>query len=175
MKRLIYLFLLLTVTVCQAQTTSRNFILSRTFKQTGAAVNNVSQVQIQVQYLDGLGRPLQTVGVGQSPSGKDLVVHQQYDAYGRAAKQFLPYATSTNGAFQASSLAAGFYTANSPSLESTDLGRPFTETTFERSPLNRPTAQLAPAIKAQVLPSATAPMAAQKLNGMTMRPMPISF
>src|SRR5687768_15084360 len=45
------------------------------------------------QYLDGLGRPIQTVVKGITPLGKDLVTPVVYDAYGREDVRYLPFAS----------------------------------------------------------------------------------
>ena len=134
-------FALLTVGV-NAQSGSENFVLSRVYKQTGAGAGDVSKVDIKIEYFDGLGRPSQTVTVGQSPAGRDIVTPVVYDAYGRQPHQYLPYTVSGgNGAFQSGAVGAqgSFYTTNVPGLQSGDLGRPYQETIFESSPLNRPT------------------------------------
>ena len=43
-----------------------------------------------MQYFDGLGRPVQQVAHKQSDTGKDIIVHTQYDAFGRLLTQTLP-------------------------------------------------------------------------------------
>ncbi len=147
MRTIIYSFLLLWgLHPALAQTGSQNYILSRNYKQTGAGADDVSKVDIQVHYFDGLGRPSQTVSVGQSTSGSDLVVPNEYDAYGREPKQYLPYAAQSNGDFQSAAIStqAGFYSGNSAQLDPSDLGRPYTENFFENSPLNRPRGFRAP-------------------------------
>ena len=124
------------------QSGSQNFVLSRVYRQTGAGANDVSKVDIKVEYFDGLGRPSQSVAVGQSPAGRDIVTPVVYDAYGRQPNQYLPYTVSGgNGAFQSGAVSAqnSFYTTNIPGLQPGDLSRPYRETTFESSPLNRPT------------------------------------
>ncbi|MDQ6482626.1 DUF6443 domain-containing protein, partial [Dyadobacter sp. LHD-138] len=153
MKHLVKYSFAIIITVlglrANAQTGSQNYVLSRSFKQTGAAVNDVSKVNIQVQYLDGLGRPIQAVSVGQSTAGTDIVQPMEYDAYGRQPKSFLPYAVNGSGAYQATAITnqTSFYSGNSPQLESSDLGRPYVETTFEPSPSSRPTGSRAPGNK----------------------------
>jgi RHS repeat-associated protein len=128
------------------QTNSRNYIIKRVNKQSGANPDDVSKVITQVQYFDGLGRPTQTVTVGQSPSGHDFVEPVEYDAAGRIIKQYLPYISTGNGAFQGSALTAAgaWYTANTAGLKATDLGRPYLETTFEPAPTSRVATQRAP-------------------------------
>lgn len=95
MKRIIHgiiIFYALLSPVFAQQTNTRNYIISRTFKQTRADVNDVSKVTTQVQYLDGLGRILQHVSVKQSPEGADMVEPVVFDALGRQARKYLPYA-----------------------------------------------------------------------------------
>jgi RHS repeat-associated protein len=141
MKNLILSIIVLVATVnCLAQqTNSRNYIITRTFKQSGADPNDLSKVTTNVQYIDGLGRPLQNVTVRQSPAGTDIVQPIDYDAAGRMVKKYLPYAVAGNGAFQNNAVtgAASWYTANSTGLNPADLGRPYHETIFEQSPLSR--------------------------------------
>ncbi len=143
----LYLVNLLLLTICLSaaaqQTNSRNYIITQTYKQSGADANNVGLVNTQVQYFDGLGRPQQTVAVGQSPAGTDIVQHVSYDAYGRQDMQYLPYTTAGNGAYQptAPAAAAGYYSSNSLGLQQispSDLTRPYRQTFFEQSPLSRP-------------------------------------
>lgn len=152
MKHIISCLLLIFVTSYFAlgqQTNSQNYIIQRTYKQSGADANDVSKVITQVQYLDGLGRPLQSVAVKQSPAGSDLVQPIEYDNMGRQSKEYLLYVANGNGAYQSTATSAilTWYTANTALLKSSDLSRPFTETFFEASPLNRPSGQRAPGSK----------------------------
>ncbi len=102
-------------------------------------------------YLDEFGRTIQTVvkegslkqsSINLDPDNlanyQDLVTHFEFDDLGRAAKGFLPYATTTS---------LGFYKTNAPT-EQRDLtnqkygepvNSPYTssQTTFDGSPLNR--------------------------------------
>lgn len=99
-------------------------------------------------YFDGLGRPMQTVLTGQSPNGYDIVQPVEYDTFGRQAKQFLPYIkTEKKGTFieyltrdsngdYLNTIHQQFYAA--PPANVTGDSRPFSETIFENSPLNRP-------------------------------------
>lgn len=128
------------------QTDSRNYVIKRINKQSGANPDDVSKVTTQVQYFDGLGRPVQTVTVGQSPSGHDFIEPVEYDGAGRVIKQYLPYVSTGNGAFQGSASAAAgtWYTANTAGLKASDLARPYLETFFEPAPTSRVANQRAP-------------------------------
>jgi RHS repeat-associated protein len=111
--------------------------------------------QVQTTYLDGLGRPVQTVAHRAAPSGRDIVQLHQYDALGREPKAYLPY---TADPVQHQAQPEGYYpnalrqqydfhagladaplTANLPKT-----GVAFAETVFEPSPLNRVQEQAAP-------------------------------
>ncbi len=117
-------------------------------------VNSVSQT---IQYFDGLGRSVQTVNTQASASKKDLVQTMVFDAYGRESKKYLPVITHTfDGRYKPNLRdAAGNYT-NNPSFTNPygngladkieDDQRPFTETIFEPSPLNRPLKDYGPGI-----------------------------
>ncbi|HOY19142.1 MAG TPA: DUF6443 domain-containing protein [Haliscomenobacter sp.] len=88
-------------------------------------------------YLDGLGRPIQTVAVKESAGTNDMVNYQTYDEFGRGRYQYLPHTvTSNNGAYRsnASGSQAAFYIAL---FGSTDGVYSFQQTEFEASPLNR--------------------------------------
>jgi len=100
-----------------------------------------------VTYFDGLGRPKQRIAIKQSNDQKDIVTHIEYDNLGRQAKEYLPYATTLNdGAFKANALVATntYYTT----FYSTDLDvnnpNPYSEKTFDDSPLNRIIEQASP-------------------------------
>jgi RHS repeat-associated protein len=69
-------------------------------------------VQESILYYDGLGRPLQEVGMGISPNQKDMVTFHEYDNLGRENKSYLPYAdNSQDGSFKLNvvSKQASFY------------------------------------------------------------------
>lgn len=140
------LLFIMTLSAHGQQTDSRNYVISRIFKQAGANVNDISKVSTVVQYYDGLGRPIQSVMVGQSPQGKDIVQPRAYDKFGREPRQYLPYTAPGNGAYQANALTAveTWYTANTAGLQTADLSRPYGESTFEPSELQRPTGLRAP-------------------------------
>ena len=109
-----------------------------------------------VQYLDGLGRPLQTVQVKASPTGRDIVTPIAYDRYGREAQKYMPYAATpadSRGGYKSTALTdqPAFYNApagstwNAPGVVTLpvagDITPSFSQTVFEPSPLNRVTEQ----------------------------------
>ncbi len=60
-----------------------------------------AEVRQTTTYMDGLGRPLQTVTRKISPTGKDMVAPTVYDAFGRSQYNYLPYVSnSTDGNFK---------------------------------------------------------------------------
>ena len=140
--------------------------------QTGNAINNVksntvlisgqttlsqvnglsgSDIKRTVQYLDGLGRPIQSVAVQQSPTSKDIVEYIEYDELGRNPKSYLPFASSTNnGAYRYSAKQnqAGFFTNyGGGSISNTTA---ISESVFDNSPLNRVIEQGAPGTDWQI-------------------------
>jgi YD repeat-containing protein len=138
MKNLLKCILLVICTLPVSAQSDKNFVLSKTFKQAGD--NSFGKVSIQIQYLDGLGRPIQNQSVGQSSSGTDMIEPIEYDAYGRRVYNYLPYAGGGSGAFQpiAVSNQATFYATNVPLLDAATTVRPYQITIYESSPEARP-------------------------------------
>ncbi|MFT3822668.1 MAG: DUF6443 domain-containing protein [Chitinophagaceae bacterium] len=92
-------------------------------------------VQQTTQYIDGLGRPLQTVARQASPQAKDLVSPAVYDEFGREQYRFLPYvANATDGALRLDP-----FTEQKNFLATQYTGEQvfYGKTDFEASPLNR--------------------------------------
>ncbi|MBD2770373.1 hypothetical protein IC235_21000 [Hymenobacter sp. BT664] len=118
----------------------------------------VDSVTVRTVYLDGLGRPVQTVQHQASPQRRDLVQPQAYDGLGREPRQYLPYpadpaqATGQGYHVQALTAQAQFYQptglgplpADDPARGVAPTGVAYAETLFEPSPLNRVLAQAAP-------------------------------
>ncbi|QKX05021.1 type IV secretion protein Rhs [Aquimarina sp. TRL1] len=111
-------------------------------------VLDIKNIQEQVQYFDGLGRPIQQIGIGQSPSHKDIVTHITYDGYGRQSKQYLPFVSSTaTGAYKTVNVATdidAYYKSNYPQDFTDTSVNAYSESVFEPSPLNRVIKQAAP-------------------------------
>jgi RHS repeat-associated protein len=110
---------------------------------------DATKVSRTTQYIDGLGRLLQTVGWQGSPSMKDIVAPSVYDSIGREQYKFLPYATTaTDGAFKTNPFndQATFYGATYPGQQPayTDEQVYYSKSIFERSGLNRVQKSFAP-------------------------------
>ncbi len=85
----------------QTLTSSENYIYSKSCLDE--TCTNKSET---VQYVDGLGRPKQIVGIAASPLGKDVVQTIEYDAFGRQAIDYLPVPqTGSQGSFYFTPLA----------------------------------------------------------------------
>jgi hypothetical protein len=100
------------------------------------------------EYFDGLGRSIQKVDTEGSPSGQDIIQPIVYDEFGRETYKYLPFTNGTDGRYNKTSslidpsthhylgIAQSFY--NSDVNNIANDSRPFSETIFEPSPLNRP-------------------------------------
>ncbi|MCG7754845.1 DUF6443 domain-containing protein, partial [Flavihumibacter cheonanensis] len=124
----------------------------------------VREVRQTTEYIDGLGRPIQTVvkqGSLNTAAGHtqayDLVSPVEYDVLGRQEKQYLPFvahsnisgsASPTDGSYKSNALLQqNWFYSNSNTL-SPIYGQGdtkyYSQTVFEASPLNRVDKQMAP-------------------------------
>src|SRR5262249_9827719 len=118
---------------------------------TSSSVDEKSQ---STTYVDGLGREWQTVAWKASPETDDIVQPHAYDVFGREAVKYLQYVSGTNGFEKAGLLPAddaNYATGSSPQYQFYQAGgtvatdtKPYAETVFEASPLNRVVEQGAP-------------------------------
>lgn len=131
----------------------QNYIAAKVFKVPGIltdqdvlAQRTTAEVSQTIQYLDGQGRPVQTVITQGSPSFQDMISPVVYDAFGREAVKYQPYAASsgTNGNFRSSALTeqSSYYLSPGAGIKATSS--PFSVDVFEPSPLNRVLEQGAP-------------------------------
>ncbi|WP_264530379.1 RHS repeat-associated core domain-containing protein [Flavobacterium sp. N502540] len=136
----------------KAQTLSNdNFVYTLAPKKAVKAANlsalTKDEMSQNVTYFDGLGRPIQTIAIGQGTGGKDIVTPMEYDGFGRQAIEYLPYAVA-NGSNNypkidptaAINAATVFYSTE----KYDDTPNPFSQKAFEASPLNRVLKQAAP-------------------------------
>lgn len=133
----------------EAPSATQNYVMTTIYQKgyaEGQEGNATDADKISaVQYFDGLGRSLQTVGIRAGGANQDIITHIGYDAFGRQAKDYLPYAaTSNGGAIRADALSAtnNFYLT--AKYENTT--NPYSEKLFEASPLNRVLQQAAPGV-----------------------------
>lgn len=108
----------------------------------------VNEVHETRQYVDGLGRPIQTVSWQTSPGKTDIVAPIVYDEYGREQYKYLPYsATSNDGSFKINpfndqSTFYNNYKTQQPGYNNETFF--YSKTIFEPSPLNRADKTFAP-------------------------------
>ncbi|MBW4889217.1 RHS repeat-associated core domain-containing protein [Mucilaginibacter sp. HMF5004] len=140
-------------------TNNQNYIVTYTPRVAGitnpADPNNTTcDVMATVQYIDGLGRPMQIIQVKGSPTLRDIVTPIAYDQFGRENTTYDPFSAlpiNSNGSFKVNGFSdqMSFYSNpsnisgwNAPGVKKNNF--PFAETAFEASPLNRPIEQGAP-------------------------------
>lgn len=118
-----------------APSNDQNYIIT---KSATKELTNPDELTLQnslqgIQYFDGLGRPTISVQTAATPSAKDLAAYIEYDNYGREYRQWLPIPTANND--------GSFVNFNDFQTEANNYyseeGKPYTEVTYENSPLNR--------------------------------------
>ncbi|WP_340067298.1 fibronectin type III domain-containing protein, partial [Ascidiimonas aurantiaca] len=127
-----------------------NYIFTRAFQEPlldSDALTHSGQLIENIQYFDGLGRPMQQVAIKQSPDGQDLVTPIVYDAFGRQVQEFLPYPAPHDqyGKYNPDPIATltAYYAATYPNdLDATPNA--YSQKELESSPLNRVLKQAAP-------------------------------
>lgn len=93
---------------------------------------DAGQCRRMATYADGLGRPVQTVRIGASPSGADLVTRTDYDSAGRESRSWLPVPVPNNGGKY---VAPATLAARAESFYADEA--PYGQTLYEASPLGR--------------------------------------
>jgi RHS repeat-associated protein len=104
----------------------------------------VDDIDQSTQYVDGFGRPIQTVAKQQNPNGKDIVQGIVYDQYGREQYQFPVFASTTsNGSLKMDPFQqqTTFYTGYLAGQNQTLF---YGHAIFEPSPASRLASQYAP-------------------------------
>ncbi|GGB17600.1 hypothetical protein GCM10011511_46740 [Puia dinghuensis] len=117
------------------------------------SANNITQVTLTTTYVDGLGRPIQTVEWQGSPTKQDIVTPVYYDAFGREQYAYLNYSYAPNSSNQSGTLKyspfneqSAFYSSTYPADQPAYQNETFyySHTDFESSPLNRITKKFTP-------------------------------
>ena len=124
--------------------TDNNYIRSITYRE--AETTGSFKHLEDIQYFDGLGRPMQTVSVGASPAGNDIIQPILYDVYGREAIKTLPYTDTKSGAFRTNvteSTVNTYYNSGNLVGKVAD-NHAYIQFEFDNSPLNRVTSQTGP-------------------------------
>ncbi|WP_437922378.1 DUF6443 domain-containing protein [Sphingobacterium sp. LRF_L2] len=133
----------------------QNYIVTRTPRNPGYLTAGslegkpVEDVNVDIQYFDGLGRPSQTVQWQGGANGKkDRVQYIEYDGFGRESIKYLPYAeqTGNDGSYKTSAKAnqTNYYKSTGWDSHVKKTDYPYSVTVFENSPLNRVLEQGAP-------------------------------
>ena len=111
----------------------RNYIMRHTMLDSAGSKKITS-----ITYYDGLGRAEETVTVGASPSGADLVQFNSRDRAGRIIRQYNATPSFSNGSFVSEqdiiSAATGVY----------GDAKPYSLTQYEQSPLGRKIVEYGP-------------------------------
>ncbi|GAA3626423.1 DUF6443 domain-containing protein [Flavivirga jejuensis] len=139
---------------CTASLTDENYVYTLTPLEATNDASSLSQDDMieAVQYFDGLGRPMQSVGIRAGGNKEDIITHIGYDDLGRQDKEYLPYTTSSScGSFQTGAEQATkdyYYNATRfaddfAGLTQTTIN-PYSEKHLEASPLGRVLEQAAP-------------------------------
>ncbi|WP_299222924.1 DUF6443 domain-containing protein [uncultured Aquimarina sp.] len=94
-----------------------------------------------ITYYDGLGRPIQSNAIGQSPNGNDIVQHYDYDQFGRTEKSYLPLPSNQNTGNFIDNPVSQIQTYYQNTYGDTN---PFAQQRFDDSPLSRVLESAAP-------------------------------
>lgn len=137
MKRILYLLFTPLVLFGQiAPSTNFSYIresVARVATTNETDLDDHTKAINTIQYLDGLGRPIQSVGYKTSPNAQDMLMGTNtLDPLGRVKRSYLPVqSNASNGSYQnnAMSIAQTFYNDTAPYSE---------VETYEASPYSRP-------------------------------------
>lgn len=127
--------ILLTTDLLNAQSKDMNYITSQTFKDSVCS-------QMDIQYYDGLGRPLEIIQLNASAPSRHLVMLDEYDGIGREVRKWLPYLTGDSNYISddiIKSVLPAMYGDN----------KPYSLNEYDSSPLNRLSEQYGPGMKWQ--------------------------
>ncbi|MFC4636474.1 DUF6443 domain-containing protein [Dokdonia ponticola] len=152
MKKYIITIALLLPMFVIGQSQDKNYVKTTSYQQAvdeGQEDNlDPSQKIEAISYVDGLGRPIQSIAIGAGGQGQNIISYTEYDEVGRTPKQYLPFATASGvpnplDFVDPLTLKADIHTFyNTPKYE--DTQNPYSEMVYEASPLNRVLKQGAP-------------------------------
>ncbi|WP_299556790.1 DUF6443 domain-containing protein [Seonamhaeicola sp.] len=127
---------------------ANNYVTAYDLKEATTQHSNAELIVTQ-SYFDGLGRPMQNLAVKASPLSKDIISPIKYNNLGRETRQYLPYvdADANKGSYRSAdeSRQAGFYAGTYNPVSGIALdAAPYSDLTFEPSPLDRVVEQYGP-------------------------------
>ncbi len=139
----------------QINFSNKNYVFSRAYQEPMTSpefIRHNKDVIENITYYDGLGRSMQQKAIKASTAQNDIVTHIGYDAFGRQAKQHLPFeeVNGVTGSYREVNINDNinvYYQNKYPDdftgmiLEEVNA---YSETVFEPSPLNRVQEQGAP-------------------------------
>lgn len=141
MRKLIYIIILFPI-LSMGQTDTINHIKTLVYRQE-TTTTDPGYATTTVLYVDGLGRPVQKIQSKASSDNKDIITHIEYDAYGREAKQYLPFA-SNNENMLYDTIAKNHTLAFYNTVKYDNTSNPYVEIFYEPSPLGRVSKQGSP-------------------------------
>ncbi|MCE2995044.1 MAG: DUF6443 domain-containing protein [Flammeovirgaceae bacterium] len=137
----------------QLEGLNMNYLVSNSFLTSVTNESAIPDLPIEsrsqtIQYVDGLGRPIQSVTLQGSPYKQDIVQPIIYDDFGREVRKYLPITIGNDGIYKTNLFDAnGNYVpttyANALNKVAMD-SKPYSESVLEPSPLSRVIKQGAP-------------------------------
>ncbi len=125
-----------------SQSTDKNYISTRIYTS-----DDGTKYLDQVDYYDGLGRPVQTVKLKTPPLNsletRDVVNYQEYDEYGRTSNTWLPVIVQNIISDRGSHISLSTI-KNIAKYTYANEDNPYSKTEYEASPLNRVAKQFGP-------------------------------
>ncbi|MFD2744728.1 MULTISPECIES: DUF6443 domain-containing protein [Sphingobacterium] len=137
------IFINSNVTLGTAPTLTQNYVLTTKYLNpfsTRPTTLTTGDARQAIEYLDGLGRPIQQVNVKASPSFSDIVTPIGYDSYGRGDRKYLAYSTNAlvGGGFKADAIAAQkTYYESTPPAGQVSTSFAVEREVLEASPISR--------------------------------------
>lgn len=132
----IALFSICCLNTIVAQTTSQNYIKTTNYTQPTTSNGTSASQKTRVVYYNGLGRPIQEVAIGVTPTKKSIIKHTEYDLNIGQTKDFLSYPIANESSEYVDNAKASTLTHyNTDKYQQTP--NPYSETLYEKSPLKR--------------------------------------
>lgn len=149
------LMLIFARTILQAQSPENNHI--RTLIPQIPVLNSQQMDTLSmdkqfatIEYVDGLGRTVQSSAIEMAPNHGDMISFHAYDLHGRETRTYLPFTKFGAGGQRLSSPVSDqsiFYQSTALVAQT---NHPYAETVFDNSPANRPKIQGAPGSDFQI-------------------------